>query len=78
LFTDSVIKMLSESKQNLVFILWGAFAQKKEELIDTKKHLILKAAHPSPFSAYKGFLGCKHFSKTNDYLKNLGHKEIVW
>lgn len=77
-FTDEVIRALSNSKENLVFILWGAFAQKKEELIDAKKHFILKAAHPSPFSAYKGFLGCGHFSKTNDYLKKLGLKEIVW
>ena len=77
-FTDEVIKSLSESKQHLVFILWGSFAQKKEELIDAKKHLILKSAHPSPFSAHKGFLGCGHFSKTNEYLKKLGLKEIVW
>lgn len=77
-FTDEVIKLLSERKEHLVFILWGAFAQKKEELIDAKKHFILKAAHPSPFSAYKGFLGCGHFSKTNEYLKKLGFKEIVW
>lgn len=77
-FTDEVIKLLSERKEHLVFILWGAFAQKKEELIDAKKHFKLKAAHPSPFSAYKGFLGCGHFSKTNEYLKKLGFKEIVW
>lgn len=77
-FTDEIIRTLSNSKENLVFILWGAFAQKKEELIDAKKHFILKAAHPSPFSAYKGFLGCGHFSKTNEYLKKLGFKEIVW
>ena len=77
-FTDEVIRTLSNSKENLVFILWGAFAQKKEVLIDAKKHFILKAAHPSPFSAYKGFLGCGHFSKTNEYLKKLGLKEIVW
>lgn len=77
-FTDEVIRTLSNSKENLVFILWGAFAQKKEALIDAKKHFILKAAHPSPFSAYKGFLGCGHFSKTNDYLNKLGLKEIVW
>jgi uracil-DNA glycosylase len=77
-FTDEVIRTLSERKEHLVFILWGAFAQKKEELIDVKKHFILKAAHPSPFSAYKGFLGCGHFSKTNEYLKKLGLKEIVW
>ena len=69
-FTDAVIKNLSAKRKSLVFILWGKFAQTKIELIDQNKHLILKAAHPSPYSATYGFFGCKHFSKTNNYLKN--------
>jgi len=59
-------------------LLWGAYAQKKVELIDTKKHLVLKAPHPSPLSAYQGFFGCRHFSQTNDYLKKNGITEIKW
>lgn len=77
-FTDAAIKKLSEKRENLVFILWGRFAQNKEVLIDANKHLILKAAHPSPFSAYNGFFGCKHFSKTNEYLRSKGIGEIDW
>ena len=77
-FTDAVIRLLSDQKQNLVFLLWGKFAQEKESLIDTKNHLILKAAHPSPFSADKGFFGCKHFSKTNHYLVQKGISPIDW
>ena len=77
-FTDQVINLLNEKKTNLVFILWGAYANKKSELIDTKKHLILSAAHPSPFSAHKGFFGCKHFSKTNSYLKSSNQESIDW
>ena len=77
-FTDTVIKKISEQKENIVFILWGRFAQSKENLIDTEKHLVLKAAHPSPFSAYNGFFGCKHFSKTNEHLKRNGIAEINW
>jgi uracil-DNA glycosylase len=77
-FTDTVIQKIAQEKEHLVFILWGRFAQGKETLIDHSKHLILKAAHPSPFSAYNGFFGCKHFSKTNHYLKEQGLKEINW
>jgi len=77
-FTDVVISKLSEEKRDLVFILWGAYAQKKGLIIDASKHHILKAAHPSPFSAYNGFFGCKHFSKTNEYLKKNGLNEIDW
>jgi uracil-DNA glycosylase len=77
-FTDEVIRRVSEEKKNIVFILWGAYAQKKGLIIDTTKHLVLKAAHPSPFSAHNGFFGCKHFSKTNEYLRKLGKKEIIW
>ncbi len=78
IFTDAVIKKLSEHKTGLVFILWGKYAQDKEKLIDATKHHILKAAHPSPFSAYNGFLGCKHFSKTNEILIKQNLKPINW
>jgi len=77
-FTDSVIKKISELKKNVVFILWGKFAQEKSVLIDISKHCILKAAHPSPLSAHNGFLGCKHFSKTNEYLMGKGIDPIDW
>lgn len=76
--TDSAIKALSDKREHLVFLLWGKFAQEKESLIDIGKHLVLKAPHPSPFSANSGFLGCKHFSKTNDYLLKTGQKPIGW
>ncbi len=77
-FTDAVIRTLSQEKKNLVFLLWGAYAQKKGEIIDRSKHLVLMSPHPSPFSADRGFFGNKHFSKTNDYLKSNGLKEIDW
>lgn len=77
-FTDAVIKKISDDKQNVVFLLWGAYAQKKGEIIDRNKHLVLMSAHPSPFSADRGFFGCKHFSKANAYLKSMGLKEIDW
>lgn len=77
-FTDTIIKKISGSKEHLVFILWGKFAQSKLPLIDGNKHLILTAAHPSPFSAYNGFLGCKHFTKTNIYLNKIGVQTIDW
>ena len=77
-FTDTVIKKISEQKENIVFLLWGKFAQEKQVLIDETKHLLLKAAHPSPFSADKGFFGCRHFSKTNQYLVSNGIDPIDW
>ncbi len=77
-FTDAVIKHISEEKKNVVFLLWGAYAQKKGEIIDRNKHFVLMSAHPSPFSADRGFFGCKHFSKTNAYLKRHGLGEIEW
>jgi uracil-DNA glycosylase len=77
-FTDTVIKTISEEKKGLVFLLWGKFAQNKAALIDGSKHLILQAAHPSPFSAYNGFMGCKHFSQTNNYLQQHGIAPIDW
>lgn len=77
-FTDAVIKTLSEKKEHLVFLLWGNYAKEKRELIDFEKHLVLESAHPSPFSAYHGFFGNKHFSKTNTYLKRHGKTETKW
>ena len=77
-FTDATIQKLSDKKQNLVFILWGNFAQAKQILIDTSKHFIIKSPHPSPFSADRGFFGSKPFSKTNEYLKETGQKLIDW
>jgi uracil-DNA glycosylase len=77
-FTDEVIKTISDKKQGIVFILWGAFAQSKAALIDDKKHFIIKSAHPSPFSADRGFFGSKPFSKTNEILRKEGKKEIDW
>ena len=78
LFTDQVINLLNDNKDHLVFILWGAYANKKSQLIDSNKHLILSAPHPSPFSAHKGFFGCKHFSETNHYLKSSKQQTIDW
>lgn len=77
-FTDHVIQTISTKRQNIVFLLWGAYAGKKAELIDESKHLILTAPHPSPLSAHRGFLGCKHFSQCNAYFKNHAIKEIKW
>lgn len=78
-FTDAVIRKVSEEKENVIFLLWGGFAQKKASLIDSKKHLILNSGHPSPLSANRGFwFGNKHFSKANDYLKSIGKEEINW
>lgn len=77
-FTDAVIKILSQEKEHLVFLLWGSYAQQKASLIDENKHLVLRAVHPSPLSAYRGFFGCRHFSKTNEYLRLNGLPEIDW
>ena len=77
-FTDTVIKKISEEKKHVVFLLWGKFAQEKRILIDESKHLILKAAHPSPLSAHAGFFGCKHFSKANEWLIKNGIDPIDW
>jgi uracil-DNA glycosylase len=78
IFTDAVIKSLSERKEGVVFLLWGSYAQNKGKMIDMNKHYVLKSAHPSPLSAYNGFFGNRHFSKTNAYLKNAGLEEIKW
>ena len=77
-FTDAVISILSEQKEHLVFLLWGGNARRKKALIDGKKHLVLECAHPSPLSAYNGFFGCRHFSKTNAYLTAHGISPIDW
>jgi uracil-DNA glycosylase len=77
-FTDAVIRNLSEKRKNLVFLLWGNYAQAKEKLIDSDRHFILKATHPSPLSASRGFLGCRHFSKVNNILSEMGLNEINW
>jgi uracil-DNA glycosylase len=77
-FTNAVIKKISDEKKGIVFLLWGKFAQDKQVLIDETKHHVLKAAHPSPFSADKGFFGCKHFSKTNDLLSKENIDPIDW
>ena len=77
-FTDNVIKKISEQKEGIVFLLWGKFAQEKQSLIDETKHYVLKAAHPSPYSANNGFFGCKHFSKTNELLMKQHKTPIDW
>jgi uracil-DNA glycosylase len=77
-FTDAVIHQLSEKRDRLVFLLWGNYARAKAAIIDKSKHHILETVHPSPLSAHAGFLGCKHFSKTNAILRGLGKKEILW
>lgn len=77
-FTDAVLQRISENKTDIVFLLWGAYAQKKGEFLDAQRHLVLKAAHPSPFSAHSGFFGCKHFSQTNRYLADKGLGTINW
>ena len=76
--TNAAIKALSDKREHIVFLLWGKFAQEKERLIDTSKHLVLKAPHPSPYSANSGFFGCRHFSKTNDYLIKTDQMPIEW
>ena len=78
IFTDNIIKYVNDNCEGIVFLLWGTPAISKSKLIDIKKHHILSAPHPSPLSSYRGFFGCKHFSKTNEILRNLGKKEIIW
>jgi len=77
-FTDAVIRKISAEREHVVFMLWGRFAQNKETLIDSSKHLVLKAAHPSPFSVHSGFFGCRHFSKANAWLAEKGLQPINW
>ena len=78
IFTDKIIEALNQHPKGIVYLLWGAYAQSKEALIDTSKHRVLKAAHPSPLSAYRGFLGCHHFSKANELLISLGRTPVDW
>lgn len=78
IFTDEVIKVINAERNHVVFLLWGAYAQKKAELIDSSRHLILKAPHPSPLSAHRGFFGCGHFSKANEYLSKTSQDPIAW
>jgi uracil-DNA glycosylase len=77
-FTDTVIKKISDTREHVVFMLWGKFAQDKKMLIDETKHLVLRAAHPSPLSAFNGFFGCRHFSKANAYLMSKGIDPVDW
>ncbi len=77
-FTDRAIEIVNEVREGVVFLLWGSYAQKKAQLIDGRKHLILRAPHPSPLSAYRGFIGCGHFSKANEYLLEKGQSPIDW
>ncbi|MDQ2077912.1 uracil-DNA glycosylase [Marinimicrobium sp. ABcell2] len=77
-FTDRAIQTLSQEREGVVFMLWGSYAQKKAALLDPARHLILKSSHPSPLSAYRGFLGCGHFSKANEYLRQRGQEPINW
>jgi uracil-DNA glycosylase len=77
-FTDAAISLLNSEKKNLVFFLWGAYAQKKGEAIDESKHLVLKSVHPSPLSVYRGFFGNKHFSRCNEYLESFGIEPVKW
>ena len=77
-FTDAIVARLNAERDSLVFLLWGSYAQKKGQIIDTRKHKVLKAPHPSPLSAYRGFIGCGHFSATNQYLERRGQAPIDW
>lgn len=77
-FTDAIVQLLNDEREELVFMLWGSYAQKKGAMIDRSKHLVLKAPHPSPLSAHRGFLGCRHFSSANEYLQRHQQKPVDW
>ncbi len=77
-FTDAVVRAIAREKQGVVYMLWGSYAQKKGAIADPTRNCILKAVHPSPLSAYRGFFGCRHFSQANAYLRSLGREEILW
>ncbi len=77
-FTDAVVRRIAQEKQGVVYLLWGSYAQRKGAMVDPQRNCILKAVHPSPLSAYRGFLGCKHFSQANDYLLSTGQTPINW
>lgn len=78
IFTDAVVRAIAERKEGVVYMLWGSYAQRKGAIANPERNLILHSVHPSPLSSYRGFFGCKHFSKANEYLKSLGKEEIVW
>lgn len=78
IFTDAVVRAIAERKEGVVYMLWGSYAQRKGAIANPQKNLILHSVHPSPLSSYRGFFGCKHFSKANDYLKSIGKEEIRW
>ena len=77
-FTDAVVRSIAERKEGVVYLLWGSYAQRKGAMADPTRNCILKAVHPSPLSAYRGFFGCRHFSQANAYLRSLGKEEILW
>ena len=77
-FTDAVVRTIAERKDGVVYMLWGNYAQRKGSIADPTRNLILKTAHPSPLSVYRGFFGCKHFSQANAYLRSIGKSEIIW
>ena len=77
-FTDAVVRAIAQRKEGIVYMLWGSYAQKKGAIADPQRNLILKAVHPSPLSVYRGFFGCRHFSRANDYLRSIGKEPIVW
>ncbi len=77
-FTDAVVRIIAERKQELVYMLWGSYAQRKGQMADPSRNLILKSVHPSPLSVYRGFFGCRHFSQANAYLESVGKTPIVW
>ena len=78
IFTDAVVRAIAERKEGVVYMLWGSYAQRKGAIANPERNLILHSVHPSPLSSYRGFFGCKHFSKANDYLKSQGKEPIVW
>ena len=77
-FRDHLVRAIAERKEGIVYMLWGSYAQKKGAIADPQRNLILKAVHPSPLSVYRGFFGCRHFSRANDYLRSIGKEPIVW
>ena len=77
-FTDAVVRAIGERRQQIVYMLWGSYAQRKGAIADPAHNCILKAVHPSPLSVYRGFFGCRHFSRANDYLRSVGKEPIVW
>lgn len=77
-FTDAVVRTINERKQGVVYMLWGSYAQRKGQVVDSSKNFVLKSVHPSPLSVYRGFFGCKHFSQANAYLQSVGKTPIIW